>query len=262
MDLKLFTITILFAISSVSNCQTDTSLNKTDRQGKKQGHWITKYPNGNILYEGFFRDDNPVGELRRYYEDQSINSVMVFSNNGKEAEATIYYPDGSLAATGKYLDRMKAGKWKFYSSTIPGYLINEEEYSGNLKNGLSIKYYTDSTIAEKITFRNDIKEGEWTQYYSSGKMFLRSNYTGGMLNGKFEVWYENGRPEITGTYKNNLREGKWIIYNEDGTKKYELNYTGGITKDRKMEIDAAEIIDNLEKNKGKIPDPQNTGVIK
>jgi len=73
------------------------------------------------------------------------------------------------------------------------------------------------------------------------------------------VWFENGIPEITGSYKNNLREGKWTIYNEDGTIRYELNYEGGITKDRQMDIDSSEIIDNLEKNKGKIADPEKTG---
>jgi antitoxin component YwqK of YwqJK toxin-antitoxin module len=73
------------------------------------------------------------------------------------------------------------------------------------------------------------------------------------------VRFENGIPEITGSYKNNFREGKWIIYNEDGTKRYELNYEGGVTIDRQMDIDSSEIIDNLEKNKGKIADPEKTG---
>ncbi|HBE42512.1 MAG TPA: hypothetical protein DDW27_15185 [Bacteroidales bacterium] len=259
MNLKIFTIISILAAATAVYCQTDTEINKTDPQGRKQGHWIARYPNGNILYEGFFKDNYPVGELKRYYNDQSINSVMIFSGDGKESDATIYYPDGSIAARGKYVNRMKEGKWKFYSSTIPGYLLNEEEYSKNLRHGLSVKFYTDSTIAEKITYKNDRKEGEWIQYYASGNMFLRSVYSGGYLNGKFEVWFENGIPEITGFYKNNLREGKWTIFNEDGTIKYVLNYTLGMTKDRKMDLDAEKIIDNLEKNKGKIPDPEKTG---
>jgi len=258
MNLKIFTIISIFAVASIVNCQTNTDFNKTDSLGRKQGYWIIRYPNGNIHYEGFFKNDHPAGEIKRYYDDQSINSVMFFSEDGKEADATIFYPDGSPAASGKYINRMKEGKWKFYSSTIPGYLMNEEEYSCNMKNGLSIKFYTDSTLAEKITYKNDRKEGDWIQYYASGKMFLRSNYTEGYLNGKFEVWYENGNHEIIGLYKNNLREGKWIIFNEDGIKRYELNYTNGMTNDRQMEIDAAEIIDNLEKNKGKVPDPEKS----
>lgn len=262
MKLKLFITIILLTAAPLLNGQTDASHNKTDSEGRKQGHWTVRYPNGNILYKGFFRDDYPEGELRRYYENQVINSVMIFSGKGKEAEAVIYYPDGSIAASGKYINRMKEGKWKFYSSSIAGYLINEEEYSENRKNGLSLKFYSDSSIAEKAIYKNDKKEGEWIQYYANGRIFLKSNYSDGMLNGKFEVWYENGKPEISGEYINNLREGRWIIYNEDETIKYELNYTLGMTKDRQMDIDAAEIIDNMEKNRGKIADPQNTGEIR
>ena len=259
MNLKLFTIISIFAVSANIYSQTDTGINQTDQQGRKQGRWITRYPNGNIRYEGVFINDHPAGELKRYYDDQTINSVMIFSDDGKEARATIYLPDGSIAASGKYVNRLKEGKWKFFSSSVEGWLINEEEYSKGLRNGLSVKFYSDSTVAEKAFYKNDKKEGEWIQYYASGKMFLKSTFTGGLLNGNFEVWYENGFPEIRGSYKNNLREGKWIIYNEDGTTRYELNYTGGITKDRQMDIDSSEIIDNLEKNKGKIADPEKTG---
>jgi len=262
MNRKLFTIILLFEIAAVSYCQTDANLNLTDKDGRKQGHWISRYPNGNIRYEGFFRDGYPVGEFRRYYDDQSINSVMIFTNNGKEADANIFFPDGSPAASGKYINQMKEGKWKFFSPSIPGYLVNEEEYSKNIRNGQSIKFYTDSTIAEKAWYKNDKKEGEYSQYYASGKIFLKSYYKEGFLNGQFEVWYENGNTEIRGYYKNNLREDKWIIYNEDGTIRYEMNYNGGITKDRQMDIDASELIDNLEKNKGKIPDPEKTGELK
>ena len=262
MNLKIFTIISLFAVSGTAYCQTDTVLNQTDQQGRKQGHWITKHPNGNIRYEGVFRDDNPVGEFKRYYDDKTINSILIYSNNGKAADATIFYPNGYISAQGKYVNRLKEGKWKFYSASVEGYLLNEEEYSKNLRNGLSLKFYTDSTIAEKINYVNNKREGEWLQYYASGKIFLKSNYSGGFLNGKFEVLFENGKPEISGYYKNNYREGKWLIYNEDGSLKYELNYANGMTKDRQMEIDASNIFDDLEKNKGKIPDPEKTGEIR
>ncbi len=42
-----------------------------------------------------------------------------------------------FAAQGKYINQLKEGKWKFFSSSVEGYLINEEDYSKNLRNGLS-----------------------------------------------------------------------------------------------------------------------------
>jgi len=44
------------------------------------------------------------------------------------------------------------------SAYTDGYLISEENYSKNLKNGMSVKFYPDSTIAEKLTYLNDIKQ--------------------------------------------------------------------------------------------------------
>ena len=261
MNMKLFLIISLFVFSIMANGQADIGLNQTDGQERKQGHWISKYPNGNIRYEGIFKDDHPVGEFKRYYEDMTLNSVLIYSPDGKEADVTIYYPNGYISAQGRYVDQMKEGKWKFYSYSVKGYLINEEEYTKNLRNGLSLKFYTDSTIAEKINYVNNKREGEWLQYYANGKAFLKGNYSKGLLNGKFEVWFENGNPEFSGYYKNNLREGKWLIYKEDGILRYELNYTGGVTKDRQMDIDLSNLIDEMERNQGKIADPEKTGVI-
>ena len=80
MNLKIIISASLIAISSIALCQTETSINQTDSRGRKQGHWIKKYPDQTILYEGYFKDDHPVGEFRRYYEDKTLKSVLQFSN--------------------------------------------------------------------------------------------------------------------------------------------------------------------------------------
>ena len=260
MKLNIITLFVFLAVASIATGQVSTNINKTDQQGRKQGQWIKKYPDGSIQYDGIFRDDHPVGEFKRYYENKKIKSILIYSSDGKEADAVIYHPNGFIASSGKYINQMKEGKWKFFSSSVNGYLINEEEYLKNIRNGLSLKFYPDSTIAEKIRFVNNIREGEWLQYHPNGRLFLKSNYVRGMLNGKFEVWYQDGKPEFSGTYKNNLREGTWRIYNDDGTLKYDLNYVSGVTNNRQMEIDAINFIDSLENNSWKVADPEKTGV--
>lgn len=262
MNLRLFITSSLLIISVNAVCQTETTLNKTDVQGRKQGHWIRKYPNESIMYEGFFKDNHPIGEFKRYFEDKSLSSVLVYSDDGRKAIATIYHPNGKISSKGIYIDQMKEGKWQFFSAFTNEYLISEENYSKNLKNGISLKFYPDSTIAEKLIYLNDIKQGEWTQYYPSGAVFLRSNYLNGKINGKFEVWFENGGINVSGQYKDDSRDGKWVIYNNDGTTKYKLEYLEGVTNDRQMDIDESDFLDSLEKNKGKIADPEKTGIIR
>jgi antitoxin component YwqK of YwqJK toxin-antitoxin module len=261
MNLKIITIASLLAISAMATCQTETEINKTDKHGRKQGHWIKKYLNESIMYDGFFKDDHPVGEFRRYYEDKTLKSLLIYNDDGKEAVATIHHPNGNISSKGTYINQMKEGKWQFFSAINKGYLIGEEYYSRNLKNGPSLKFYPDSTVAERLTCINDIRQGEWIQYYPNGAICLKSNYLNGKINGKFEVWFENGRIEFSGQYKNDARDGLWYIYNNDGTLKYKLEYLAGVTKDRQMDIDESDYLDFLEKNKGKIADPEKTGVI-
>jgi antitoxin component YwqK of YwqJK toxin-antitoxin module len=261
MNLKIVIIAFLLTISAMATCQTETEINTTDQQGKKQGHWIKKYSNENVMYDGFFKDDHPVGEFRRYYENKILKSMLIYSSDGAEAIATMYHPNGNISSKGKYVNQMKEGKWQFFSAFINGYLICEEHYSRNLKNGPSLKFYPDSTVAERLTNVNDIRQGEWIQYYPNGAICLKSNYLNGKINGKFEVWFENGRIEFSGQYKNDARDGLWHIYNNDGILKYKLEYLAGVTKDRQMDIDESDYLDFLEKNKGKIADPEKTGVI-
>jgi len=262
MNIRLF-ITASFLVFSVcAASQTDTQFNKTDQQGRKQGHWIKKYPGESIMYDGYFKDDHPVGEFKRYFENNTLKSILIYSPDGRTADATIYHENGNISSKGTYVDQMKEGKWNFFSSVTNNYLISEEVYSKNLKNGLSLKFYPDSTIAEKLSYVNGIKQGEWIQYYPSGIKFMKTTYQNGKFSGKFEVWYDNGSIEFSGQYVNDSREGEWIIFNKNGSIKYKMEYMAGVTKDRHMDIDESDFIDSLENNRGKIADPEKTGIIR
>ena len=259
MNLKIVIITSLLAVSAMALCQTQTELNVTDSKGLKQGHWIKKYPNESVMYDGFFKDDHPVGELKRYYENKTLKSVLIYSNDGKETTATNYHLNGYISSKGKYINQLKEGKWQFFSSFYEGCLICEEVYSKNLKNGPSLKFYPDSSVAERVIYVNDARHGPWIQYYPNGAICLKSNYLNGKINGLFEVWFENGKLEFSGNYKYEIRDGTWLIYSKDGSLKYKIEYQMGVTKDRQMDIDESDYLDFLEKNKGKIADPEKSG---
>ncbi len=259
MNFRLNIFTSLLVFSTLFTCSAQTDMNVTDKQGMKQGRWIKKYPQGTIMYEGYFKDNHPVGEFKRYYENSILKSLLKYSPDGKDAEATLYHPDGKVASKGKYTNQMKEDKWQFFAADSSGYLISEENYSKNMKNGPSLKFYPDNTIAEKLNFVNNIKNGEWVQYYKNGNTWLKSFYLNGRLNGKFEAWFENGKLEFSGQYKNDSRDGTWIIYKDDGSLRYQIEYKNGFTNDRKVDIDLSDFMDSLERNKDKIADPEKTG---
>jgi antitoxin component YwqK of YwqJK toxin-antitoxin module len=261
MDLKILIVSIYLLLPAPCWSQAGQAINQTDKDGKKQGHWIKKYPNGNILYDGNFRNDLPSGEFRRYYEDKTLKSLLVFNSTSTEAKAVLYYSNGFVASTGKYVNQLKEGKWQFFSSKTQGLLISEEEYAGNKRNGPAVKYYPDSTVAERVSYQNDVRHGEWLKYYPNGTLTLKTNYVNGKLDGSFEAFFENGKPEMIGQYKNDLREGRWIIYKKDGSQRFKTEYISGIPNNRNIEIYESDYIDSLERNKVKIADPEKTGEI-
>ncbi len=261
MNSRLLFIIPIILIPSMLFSQSDKELNKTDNAGMKQGHWIRRYPDNIIMYEGFFKDNNPEGEFKRFSSDGTLKSVLIYSNKGTEALAKIYHPNGYLAASGRYINRMKEGTWQFFSEFTDGYMVSEENYSGNKKNGKSVKLYPDGTVAEKMNFINDTTQGDWTKYYSNGNLSLRSSFLNGKINGKFEAWFDNGKLQFSGEYLNDKRNGTWLVYERDGTLKYKIEYLNGVTNDRQMDIDSSNYLDSLELNKGRIPDPEKTGNI-
>ncbi len=258
MYIKFITAILLLGIAVTLNCQTSNDINQVDANGKKQGFWIKKYPDGQTLYEGSFRDDKPVGEFKRYYEDGTLQSFLVYSDKKNEAFAEIYYPNGYIASKGLYVNQAKEGKWQFFSFSSKDTLISEEYYSKGKKNGLSVNYYLNGIIAEKLYYVNGIRHGECLKYHESGALNLRASYVNGQLDGSFEAYYENGNAEFIGQYKNSLKAGTWKIFREDGELRFEIEYEAGMPKNRALDIYETERIDSLEKNIVKIPDPEKT----
>jgi len=106
MKLRILPIVLLLVLTTIASGQEQTDLNKTDQQGRKQGHWIKKYPNGTILYEGTFINDKPVGEFKRYNSNNTLKSILIYSSDSREADATIYHPNGFISSKGKYVDQL------------------------------------------------------------------------------------------------------------------------------------------------------------
>ena len=258
MNFRLYKTLFAIIIPLTTIGQPIANINQTDQSGKKQGHWIKRYPNDIVMYDGIFKDDYPEGEFKRYYVNSVLQSILIYSNQGTTADAKIYHTNGFLAAQGQYVNQQKEGLWQFYSSFENGYIVNKEFYSKNLRNGESLKLYQDGTVAERINYENDIASGEWIKYYPNGNISLKTTMQNGKIDGKFEAWFEDGIIQFSGTYKQDKREGKWLIYEKDGSLKYEMNYVNGITSDRQMDIDVDLYLDLLEQNGGNILDPEKT----
>lgn len=254
--LLFFTIILPFG-----TLRSQESLNRIDEKGLRQGHWIKKYQNGQIMYEAYFKDDRPAGEFKRYDEEGKLTSVLDYT--GDTVYARFYHPNGFLAGEGKYLDQKKTGEWLYYSDYVEDHLLMRCQYINDRLVGMNIKYHWNGEIAEKLEYKNGIKSGRWIQYFTDGTPSLEGSYTEGKLNGEFRSWHPDGTREITGMYSMDVRTGRWIFYNRDGTIRKEIKYNMGIPENRAELIrEETEYLDRLEREGGKLNDPEITGIIK
>jgi antitoxin component YwqK of YwqJK toxin-antitoxin module len=252
----LFSFLILFVFKvNLIQAQPDTIFNQTDSRGMKQGFWKKYYPNGILMYNGFFKDDKPCGEMYRYYESGGIKVVMKFTQGAGEAGSSLYYENGKLAAKGNYIGTEKDSTWEYFSFYDQS-LKARETYNKGMRNGFSLHYYPDGTVSEKLEWKNNMKEGIWEQYYPDQKLMTKGTYKENKLNGPFYVYNENGSISLQGFFLNNLRQNKWIFYKEDMTIELEVTYNNG--KPDKEDIlteKQKEIIKMIDENQGKYNEP-------
>ena len=264
--MKYFSRFILFLIILLTPFCTlspQESLNKTDVNGMKQGHWIKKYPSGELMYEGYFINDKPVGEFKRYNEKGKLISVLNYAIDNDTVYACFYHPNDYIAGKGKYVDQKKTGEWMYYSDYVENHLLMKCYYTSDRIDGISVKYHWNGRVAEKLDYSEGVKSGEWKQYYNDGTLSLESSYLNDKLNGEFRTWHTNGAKEIAGQYSNNVRTGLWHFFNRDETLRKEIKYNNGIPENRAELIkEETEYLDKLEKEGGKLNDPEITGIIR
>jgi antitoxin component YwqK of YwqJK toxin-antitoxin module len=252
---KQFFCQLLLALSILTlNAQTDTVFNQIDSKGLKQGIWKKQYPNGHLMYQGEFKDDQPIGEMRRYYESDGIQAIIKFDTNGT-AKAKLFYEDGDLSAEGNFYQMQKDSLWQYYSY-YTNTKVSEEFYLKGKKNGIHKSFYENGQASEEIEWVNDYKEGKWMQYFEDGTVKLKATHNFNMVNGRYYYYYPNGLLMILGNFVDDKRHGPWVFYDENGKEKYTIEYSFGNSENAEALIKSdQEYFDMIEENIGKFEDP-------
>lgn len=254
MKRLLFTIILFNVLLIAAGQTTENKINQTDDNGLKQGVWQKSYPGGGLQYTGFFKNNIPVGEFKRYDREGNLIATMFYKENNPRVFTKLHYPNKQIQAEGYFVNKLKDSTWNFYSEA--GLLVGTITFVMDKKHGTENRYYDNGVVFEKLEWDYGLQNGTSIRYYDNGNVMIRSNYVDGLLHGSYSSFSINSKPLYYGHYVNNRREGKWYIYDESGKVKTEINYTNGIA-DNQEELNKLEQeeIDLLEKNKGKFVDP-------
>lgn len=247
---KLVLIVFLF-ISNLMLAQD--SINQTDAQGKKQGVWIKKDPQGNLIYQATFKDDKPVGEMKRYHENGKIKAIMVFTEGSEVSDAQLFDEQGKLVAQGKYEGQKKTGEWQYLLNSK---IVSTETYLNGQKHGLSKRYYKTGEILEEATWQNDKLHGVYRSYFQDGKPYIECNYTEGKRQGVFKTSFANGEQELDAFYTNDARDKDWSYYDQTGRLLYTLKFDSGKLLNPEVQDSIEKSNENFFNKADNIPDPE------
>ncbi len=230
-------------------------INQVDQNGLKQGKWMKVFSNGSTAYIVFFKDNKPVGKLKRFHENGKLSSLLNYDENGEHATAIFYNDNENKISEGQYIGRLKNDKWLYYNDGIK---IKEEDYKNDTLNGFQIVYFDNGNIFDKKKFEKGIQVGIWEKFHKNGKVHLKSFLKNGLMDGAVIRYYKSGMTEVKGKYKNDLKEGVWTFYDEVGKVLDTIEYKNG--KDineasvEKSESDSYK--ESIEKSKNLL-DPAN-----
>ena len=255
---RIFIFTVLLFLTSAEGFCTspqDTLWNQTDDKGWKQGYWKKHYPNGELLYRGFFIDDKPSERMERFYDNGKIRARLDYSKDPGTTYATMYFKNGQPGAEGKYSNQARDSIWNFYSY-YTATLSYQETYRMGKKEGPSKKFYPEGTKAELIYWEDDMKNGTWEQFYENSTLRLSSSYKMDQINGPYQIYNRDHILILNGSYKKGKMDGDWEFFDDQGNLYRVLSYLNGeILNEEELEKWAQDFIDKVEKDLGKIPEP-------
>lgn len=73
---KLIVLVFLFITTGIL---AQNKINQTDSQGRKQGAWVKKDVEGKLIYQATFKDDKPVGEMKRFHPNGVVKAILNFT---------------------------------------------------------------------------------------------------------------------------------------------------------------------------------------
>ena len=246
---KLIVIAFFFLSTGIL---AQSNINQTDKQGKKQGAWIKKDVDGKLIYQATFKDDKPVGEMKRFHPNGQVKAILNFKEGSNESDAQLFDEKGKLIAAGIYDGQRKSGEWKYLSD---GKVISTETYQNGLKHGTAKRFYKSGAILEESNWVNDLLDGAYNSYFQDGKIFLECVYSHGKRNGLFRTWFPGEVLELDATYTADEKDKQWKYYDENGKLLFTLKYDLG-------QLLNPEVQDSLDKAQSEnyrphdIPDPE------
>ena len=228
-------------------------INRTDKQGEKQGMWKEFYEDGKVKEEISYQNGKKTGYSKTFLPTGSLANIEKYDGDSLQKEVpelttklevrNEYYEDGSIKKTGTWLEGKEEGIHKEYST------------EGKITHAKI--YHEGNRVGEGLIDEAGNQQGAWTEYHATGQLKAKGNYDNGTKIGDWIFYHPNGKVEQKGRYdKKGKTQGLWQWFYDNSTLLREENYLngrreGGLTEwnDSGKVVTKGEYIDGLKEGK-------------
>ncbi len=208
-------------------------INQYDEEGKKNGKWITFFPNYTVKKEENYNHGELNGITKTYNKKGGIQELENYEN-GKESGNKINLSisvstekmNGNKKREGIIFNNKKQGLFKVYDSLNQiilheFYNDNKLIYTGmydslNLKTGEWTFFNDKEMIIKKGFYLSNKKENKWTFFYPNGNIQQQGYYNRGKPKGEWNWWYNNNQLWRNEFYENGKMNGIVTEYDSIG----------------------------------------------
>lgn len=190
--------------------------NRTDAKGRRQGPWHDYYANGQLRYEGQFKNDKCKGVFKYYDEQGNLKATNEFDKSGEKALNKTYAANGRMIATGYYVNQKKEGVWKYFDAASGQLRLVEDNENGKVHGWSRLYNPNNGSLAEETQYVNGLPEGQCHKFSDTGVLLMECQYRNGLLDGPTKSYYPSTALKEEGQFAKGEKVGMWKTYNEDG----------------------------------------------
>ena len=96
------------------------------RDGKKNGHWESYWPTGQLNYKGFYKDNKRDESWVYYLKNGQLSKKSEYNDGEANGPVVGYYQNGQIEFRGNYKNDRHVGIWFWYEKN--GQLRLEKTY--------------------------------------------------------------------------------------------------------------------------------------
>lgn len=226
--------------------------------GRKHGHFIWYYENGQIHQEATYRWNtftiqnywnqkgkrvvkNGNGRKKWHYENGNLQSEYKFHKGKKQGKFNVFYRNGKIKSTGIYTKK-GLRNYNFWTPEGQQLIIDG---TGTYKD-----YFSNGNLRVKGAYSENRRKGLWNWYYENRQLRITREYTTeGDITGIQKRYYKDGILWFVTNYSKNsanYRKVRYFPHDSEELIIFEDNFESNINKWQEIKNDTflAEVTNN------------------